>query len=88
MNRQEVLTALREAIHPKNELYKKASHEYRTLDQVWADQARAHDLAPPVADVLRRQPEYLQCPTMAIRHDFGVTPFDPIPPLSGLLFGR
>src|SRR5207253_7888075 len=31
----------------------------------------AHDLAPPIAEVLRRQPEYISRPAMQLRHYSG-----------------
>lgn len=77
MNRQEVLEALRAAVDPESERYKKVSAEYGDLNQDAAERARAQGLGGPVAEVLRRQPEYVQYPAMAIQDYVARTVFPP-----------
>ena len=62
MNREEVLGALRAAVDPEGEAYKRVSVEYRDLTPEWAERAKAQELAPPVAEVLRRQVEICPIP--------------------------
>lgn len=67
MNRLEVLAALEAALHPESEPYKKALQKHQGLAPHQAAQARAMDLAEPVAAVLAGQPEYLRCPHMMLQ---------------------
>src|SRR6266446_5465206 len=73
MNRQEILTVLRDTIDPEGEVYKRISLQYRDLTPESVERSKAHDLAPRVAEVLRRQPEYVRYPAMAIQVYFART---------------
>ncbi len=77
MNRQEILTVLRDTIDPEGEVYKRISLQYRDLTPESVERSKAHDLAPRVAEVLRRQPEYVRYPAMAIQVYFARTSVEP-----------
>jgi Apea-like HEPN len=78
MNRPEVLAALKAALNAESEPYGEAMRKHRDLTPDQADQARAMDLAEPVATVLAGQPEYRRYPNMMLQSGGGArTGFQP-----------